>query len=149
MAASQRCSQSFALFAAALRHNTLHPRRLQLPHLLLERRHLAVAVQRPPVVLPQTPNHLAARCLHRLGKGAGHLALPLLKTRAQTGNLFADRCRCCRVAGGGGGGLVIDGLFQTLELGQLFGLQAAQLVGDAGLDVKLKSLGAGDVGLCC
>lgn len=102
MASQTFCFASFRLASLRsahrslpLRYNTLHPRRLQLPHLLLERRHLAVAVQWPPVVLPQTPNHVAARRLHGLGERAGHLALPLLETRPQTGDLFADGGGCC------------------------------------------------------
>ncbi len=129
------------------RCDALHPRGLQLPHLLLERRHLAPAVQRPPVVLPQTPHHLAARRLDGRRQRPADLALPRLEARTQAGNLFADGRRRLalisreRLFGGG------QRLLGALELGQLLGLQAAQLVGDAGLDVELEGLGAGDVGL--
>lgn len=83
-------------------HNLINPALLQLPHLLPEGLDLLPAVQRPPVVLEQTADDVAAGLLHGLGQGAE--LLPLVETRAQ--GLYLGRY-CLGAAGRRGGGGVL------------------------------------------
>lgn len=131
------------------RRDLVYPGLLQLLHLGLEALHLLPAVQGASVVLPQTPNHLAARPVHFLGQLAD--VLPLLELASQLVDLSAEGearhgalVRVVDVVVVDVGGHLFVG--QAESLGLLL-LQLLELFGYAGLDVLLDQLGAGGIGL--
>lgn len=113
------------------RNHTLHPPLLQPPHLVFERLHLLPAVQRTPVILQQTPHHLAPRHLYTLRHLFDQLArlqLPLELLNLLGGLVPARR--------GGFGGRLLGNLGEERgETARLFVVQLAKLVADAGLDL--------------
>lgn len=132
------------------RDNPLHPPLLQPAHLLLERSHLAPAVERPAVVVAQAPYDLGARLLDGRG-GLAHDAArsqPRLERAHLGGDLGpGDGVVAVAAVVGPGGGVGGDALDEAGQACVFFGLQAAQLGGDAGLDLGFGELGAGGVGL--
>lgn len=133
-----------------LSNNLINPPPLQPAHLLLKSLNLLPTVQRPAVVLAQAPHHLAARRLHALGQLA-HLAA-LLELGAQGLNFLVDLLSADGVV------LLLlllllllgrlgRGCEGVLQLGGFGGAETLQFFGDAGLDLELEGLLAGDVGL--
>lgn len=131
---------------ADLSNNLINPPPLQPPHLLLKSLNLLPAVQRPAVVLAQAPHHLAARRLRALGQLAHLAALLQLGTQSLDfllDLLSADVVLLLLLLLGGLGG----GSKGFLQLGSFGGAETLQFFGDAGLDLELDGLLAGNVGL--
>lgn len=84
------------------RHNLIHPLLLHLLNLSLEVLNLLPAVQRPPVILRQTPHNLTPRGLDTLGQGLDLLAR--LELLAQVLDLLVDAVARLVLLGGCGRG---------------------------------------------
>lgn len=87
--------------ATSLRDNLVNPLLLHLLDLSLEVLNLLPAIQRPPVILRQTPHDLAPRALHAIGQGLDLLAC--LELLAQILDLLVDSLAGLLVLAGGWG----------------------------------------------
>lgn len=134
--------EPFAI-SGPLGNDFLDPSLLPFPHFLLEGLHLLPAVQRPAVVLPETLDNLAPRVLHPF-RHVAHLS-PLIELGPQSVELLGHGL-AVDLVGGWRGRLVLgrEGLLERLGF---FGPELLQLLGDAGLDLQLRELCAGGVGL--
>lgn len=136
-----------------LSNNALHPLPLQPPHLPSESLNLPIAIQRPPVIFPQAPNHVALCLLNPLVQLL-HL-LPLLQLSPQPLHILLHRISAqlsqaitcgflCRRGRGFLGG-EFRGKFFKVFAGTL--LEFLKFTSDAGLDMKFEGFGAGGIGL--
>lgn len=140
----------------------VHKLPLQPRNLHLESLDLPPTVQRPPVLLPQTPHHIALGPLNGLVQLVQPLPafkplpqrrnLPLHRVRAQALGSPQQRLAVAAVlvrarVGVRLGRLGRDALLELAQGLRLTRFELLELVGDAGLDVELERLGASRVGL--
>lgn len=120
-------------FPPALLRDLVDPPLLQPTHLLLESLDLLPAVQRPAIILDQTPHNLATGLLDRVRQLLDLLAL--LEAGTQRLDLLGHgitvvlRLRGLVFGVGDFGGLFSGGLERLV----FFGLQLLEFCGDAGL----------------